>query len=61
MKNKCKKCRYYHKADSEHGSDGCYYTYGCAKTENALRWSRTILSVTALVISIIALVIRLSR
>lgn len=59
MKEKCKNCRYYHKADAEHADDGCYYIFGCIKTEDVLRWATTIIGVTALTISIIALVIRL--
>ena len=67
MKRECKNCRYYHKADAEHGSDGCYfwcygsrYGFDCYKTEDVFRWIPTIISATALIISIIVLVIRLA-
>ena len=60
---KCSKCLYYHKADAEHADDGCYYPVigGCHKRTLVLRWVTDITILTALVISIMALVIRLVR
>ena len=68
VRKKCLKCPYYHKADAEHGDDGCYYwLYGsgygfnCYKTEQIIRWTQTIVSGVALIISVIALAIRLAK
>ena len=57
MKKRCRKCRYYHKADAEHGSDGCYYWcegsrsgFDCYKTERFLEWFPLIISAVALLL-----------
>lgn len=63
LKRKCRNCRYYHKADAEHGSDGCYYWYygsvyglNCYKTESVLRWIPLIISVVAFIIALCRLI-----
>ena len=57
VKKKCRNCRYYHKADAEHGDDGCYYWFygshrgfNCYKTERLLKWLPLIISVVSLLL-----------
>ncbi len=53
---KCRKCKYYRKADSEHADDGCYYWhygsvygFGCYITEQLLKWCPLVISILALI------------